>query len=671
MKNQYHINSKLLAASGACAAGALLFFAAPATPALAEEMPVVVQEDATAETVNQALTSAPQTTDQTIQDPDAQTASGTSSAITVTAGTDTDTETEPAHAASAASDPAAESAVPAEPAAREAVAAAETVTEPAQPALEGDQAKVYGSGARTETEPEVFAATRQQANNGSGQESGYVPATDPRAGELDPTQYTFSFTIPGFPKENMPPAYTTKSEDLRFVTNQEAAWLKEALKNNEHFVTNNPVLADVGQTPLVDGAPIDAGYYYVICTEQGWFNLLNHLSGHYDDARHWHPEYDEAIHGDVYNITFGCDYSLQAVAAMGLAATYRITPAPVDIWIKGNYTGEDKTVDPAHYSITAISDDPALQEEVVTKMQAFQPECSDFALHRDSAVPHTYDVDLSDSGIRKVVAALGSNYIIRELIADDATYKLNQAGQYSPEGLDVTVMQLDPVHARQFVNDLHVLPEDTTFSLDKAVSTEKAVNDQPVFVTIHYPDGSQDTVQAKLNVLPRTFKLDIVYVDTHGQERGRSRQTGETDDRNIIAYHFPAGYRSQDPDLQKVWFVKDHDDVIRVIVVRTAPDTPQKSDTRKPESGTPNEYRETASSHPVTQAKAMTGTITQTETVLAAADTGQDTEGAGTERVKESVPTAAGGMLPQLSLYVTTAIASLGVVLGLGKHSRK
>ena len=36
-----------------------------------------------------------------------------------------------------------------------------------------------------------------------------------------------------------------------------------------------------------------------------------------------------------------------------------------------------------------------------------------------------------------------------------------------------------------------------------------------------------------------------------------------------------------------------------------------------------------------------------------------------------SVPTAAGGMLPQLSLYVTTAIASLGAVLGLGKHSRK
>ena len=115
MKNQYHINSKLLAASGACAAGALLFFAAPATPALAEEMPVVVQEDATAGTVNQALTSAPQTTDQTIQDPDAQTASGTSSAITVTAGTDTDTATEPAQAASAASNPAAESAVPAAP----------------------------------------------------------------------------------------------------------------------------------------------------------------------------------------------------------------------------------------------------------------------------------------------------------------------------------------------------------------------------------------------------------------------------------------------------------------------------------------------------------------------------------------------------------------------------
>ncbi len=124
MKNQYHINSKLLAASGACAAGALLFFAVPATPALAEEMPVVVQEDATAGTVDQALTSAPQTTDQTIQDPDAQTASGTSSAITVTAGTDTDTATEPAQAASAASDPATESAVPAEPAAREAVAAA-------------------------------------------------------------------------------------------------------------------------------------------------------------------------------------------------------------------------------------------------------------------------------------------------------------------------------------------------------------------------------------------------------------------------------------------------------------------------------------------------------------------------------------------------------------------
>lgn len=101
MKNQYHINSKLLAASGACAAGALLFFAAPATPALAEEMPVVVQEDATAGTVNQALTSAPQTTDQTIQDPDAQTASGTSSAITVTSGTDSDTAT-PAQAASAA-----------------------------------------------------------------------------------------------------------------------------------------------------------------------------------------------------------------------------------------------------------------------------------------------------------------------------------------------------------------------------------------------------------------------------------------------------------------------------------------------------------------------------------------------------------------------------------------
>lgn len=81
----------------------------------------------------------------------------------------------------------------------------------------------------------------------SGQESPFQAGQ----GVLDPQAYTFSFTVGGLKVQ--PPAYVTRPEDLRFVTEDEAAFLFDALKNNAHFQEGNPALAAYGQTALADG----------------------------------------------------------------------------------------------------------------------------------------------------------------------------------------------------------------------------------------------------------------------------------------------------------------------------------------------------------------------------------------------------------------------------------
>ncbi len=339
---------------------------------------------------------------------------------------------------------------------------------------------------------------------------------------------------------------------------------------------------------------------------------------------------------------------------MGLAATYQITPAPVDLWIRGNQTGKTELPDPDSYSVAAIAENPALQPEVDRLTSSFQTSQSDLALHQDPSNPWQYDVDLSQTGIERMRDLLGSNYLIREIIADDATWQINQAGQYEPAGKDQTVMQLDPVSAAQFIQNLEVLPENTGFIFVYPVDTDLPHAGEPVHIMVQYPDGSQDIIQTMLKVLPRTFHLNVVYVDEQGNTISRSQQDGLTGENRDILYEIPAGYALADQQIPRLWTVGSQDQTCRILVLKTAgPETGQQK--QDPGMQGQKKQEDRKQSHVV---------FTDTRHA-ASAQPGENRNETG-----GAVPTAAGGTLARIAAWTTAAAGSLWAAFDLRRRSR-
>ncbi|WP_297568126.1 Rib/alpha-like domain-containing protein [uncultured Faecalibaculum sp.] len=642
-------NSKVLAASGTCAAGLLLLSCAPV---MAAENPVQPAETETAVPAAQAGDTTELPVDET--QPAAVSATVSQSGQTEAPAVDPDESGDAEDRQTQESeDRQSQEAASGQP---DTPAAAETPLEGSGIEKSGQQAQISEAVSSLDgmqdtdfvpqtanDRPMVMARAAR-----SGQESPFQAGQ----GVLDPQAYTFSFTVGGLKVQ--PPAYVTRPEDLRFVTEDEAAFLFDALKNNAHFQEGNPALAAYGQTALADGKPVNAGYYYVICTEQGWYNLLNHLSGHYDENHMWQPQFAQATPDHYYNITFGRPYDLNAVAAMGLAATYQITPAPVDLWVRGNQTGKTELPDPGSYSVAAIAENPALQPEVDRLTSSFQTSQSDLALHQDPSDPWQYDVDLSQTGIERMRDLLGSNYLIREIIADHATWQINQAGRFEPAGMDQTVMQLDPVSAAQFIQNLEALPENTGFTFVYPVDTDLPHAGKPVHIMVQYPDGSQDIVQIMLKVLPRTFHLNVVYVDEQGRTVSQSRQDGLTGENRDILYEIPAGYVLADQEIPRLWTVGSQDQTYRILVLKTArPD----ADQHKPDPGREGQKKQ--------EDRKQSLAVFTDNRHAASAQPGENRNETG-----GAVPTAAGGTLARIAAWTTAAAGSLWAAFDLRRRSR-
>ena len=392
---------------------------------------------------------------------------------------------------------------------------------------------------------------------------------------LDPKEYPFGYSVPGVRLPDYP--YETKVGDIRFVTKEEADQLKTYYENNKDafdaFVRKYPVLAQDGQTPLVNGVPKNVGYYYVIPTEQGWYNIQNFLSGHYDADGNWHPQYEDGKTGP-FNVQLPT-YSLYDIAAMGAVAQFRIKPALVSVYITGNQTGDLSDIDLDKYQITAYpNDDVTLQDELNTQMKNFHPEYNDFEFNQDPNDPTKFDVDLSETGIKNLEKALGSNFLMAEIIADDAIYKINEAGQYVPETQVVTVLQLDKVQPDSFIKNLDKLPEDAEylFSIPEQADTRDFGDNKTVDITIKYKDGSSETIKSSMNVLPRDFILKLNYVDQNGKVIETKELTGQTGSQVAVAQVFPvpASYHLAGAGMPSAYLFEYGDDLIQVVVIRNA-----------------------------------------------------------------------------------------------------
>lgn len=551
-----------LTASGILAAGLLMAAAVPAAAVFAEETETPV-ENIPVESV--PADQGQETSETSEQDP---VANQTDKAEEVSV--EGQNSTEPAQSAKEDQNPAAEE-------------QAGNPEEEGQPAAQDEEQK--GAVEKLTLDGDAEAIYTNAENRGIELESeNSSPLIQASNSMLNPGNYPLGYSTSGsliHPDE----PYKTQAGDIRFVTDEEAQELKAELdkfKSSENpalneiynaFAAKYPVLAEKGQTPLVNDVPKNVGYYYVIPTEQAWYNVQNYLSGHYDADHNWHPQFEDGKTGS-FNVRLPA-YSMAAIAVMGAVAQYRITPALVSVYITGNQTGDLSDIDFDKYQITAYpNDDVTLQDELNAQMKNFHPERNDFEFNQDPNDPTKFDVDLSTTGIKNLEAALGSNFLMAEIIADDAVYKINEAGQYVPETQVVTVLQLDKVQPDLFIKNLDKLPEDAEYSflIPEQADTRNFGDNKAVDIIVKYKDGSSDTIKSSMNVLPRDFVLKLNYVDQNGNVIETKELTGQTGSQVSVAEAFPvpASYHLAGAGMPATYLFEYGDDLIQVVVIKNA-----------------------------------------------------------------------------------------------------
>ncbi|MDO4903763.1 MAG: Rib/alpha-like domain-containing protein [Limosilactobacillus sp.] len=113
-----------------------------------------------------------------------------------------------------------------------------------------------------------------------------------------------------------------------------------------------------------------------------------------------------------------------------------------------------------------------------------------------SGTKFSTDVDTTTPGEKTATVTVTYPDGTTDTVQATVTVK-SQADQYDPEAASVTVNEGDTVDAKSLVANADELPADTKYSVDVDTSTP---GDKTATVTVTYPDGTTDTVEATVTV---------------------------------------------------------------------------------------------------------------------------------------------------------------------------
>lgn len=230
----------------------------------------------------------------------------------------------------------------------------------------------------------------------SEDEKAKAPANDPNTvtdygNQIDPKKYSVTLGVSGLAYE-IPP-YELVDGDLRFATEEELSHIK-----------------GWSQPAYENGKPKDVGTYLVFISQTGYDNILHWLNGEEVDGK-WTPR------SDVENIVLP-PYNLQTIVGIGFGVGfYHITPAPTGGGDKGHYETEtEPTADNLDLSKFA--------PDITPENEKLLPEVSeilkDFAFEKGDLEPvksdteDTYNVVLTDQGVKHLQEVLGGNYKVEK-----------------------------------------------------------------------------------------------------------------------------------------------------------------------------------------------------------------------------------------------------------------
>lgn len=109
------------------------------------------------------------------------------------------------------------------------------------------------------------------------------------------------------------------------------------------------------------------------------------------------------------------------------------------------------------------------------------------------------------------------------------------AGKYNPEGVIQDVKKDETPKAENSIGNKDELPEGTTYEFvddqgHKTTPDTSKIGEQPVTVKVTYPDGSSETVDTKINIVPKEDIIDVTDPDTTPIPKGYIRVKFMDDD---------------------------------------------------------------------------------------------------------------------------------------------
>lgn len=149
-----------------------------------------------------------------------------------------------------------------------------------------------------------------------------------------------------------------------------------------------------------------------------------------------------------------------------------------------------------------------------------------FTLENDYRTPLIFKIGESD-------IVMTSYPAVNTEIKVSATQK--DAGKYNPEGVIQDVKKDETPKAENSIGNKDELPEGTTYEFvddqgHKTTPDTSKIGEQPVTVKVTYPDGSSETVDTKINIVPKEDIIDVTDPDTTPIPKGYIRVKFMDDD---------------------------------------------------------------------------------------------------------------------------------------------
>ena len=145
--------------------------------------------------------------------------------------------------------------------------------------------------------------------------------------------------------------------------------------------------------------------------------------------------------------------------------------------------------------------------EEVTKEQGSK---TSFTLENDYRKPLIFKIGDAD-------IVLSSYPGVNTEIKVSATQK--DAGKYNPEGVIQDVKKDETPKAENSIGNKETLPEGTTYEFvdnqgNQTTPDTSTIGEKDVTVKVKYPDGSSETVDTKINIVPKDDIIEVIDPDT-------------------------------------------------------------------------------------------------------------------------------------------------------------